>query len=313
MKLNIILVYTILNVIITVKAAINPIYNNFLYDEVMLIQECISNKGRLFFISYEDQFTYDLICLKSSTGQIDFNDEIEIVTSNVDICNKDNKLFNQTECLQKASTMPSVYSAEYDIINASDECIKRNGKFYYGELVPGYQYVSQICIKEKSGTRKPKTPCFVKDGKEYCGGYCYLILKSEKSYIYTNSISFGYDGNTFDNYSTIYDECVEQIDNMTEITNDNLSVVEESCFATRLGYECCNYNEILYSDDDGDWGVNDNRWCGIGAGKPKVEYCGDYKCCQKCEIVYEDKEGKWGVENDEWCVIGRNCWPKGPN
>jgi len=28
-----------------------------------------------------------------------------------------------------------------------------------------------------------------------------------------------------------------------------------------------------------------------------------YKCCSGCDVVYEDESGKWGVENDDWCGI----------
>lgn len=40
---------------------------------------------------------------------------------------------------------------------------------------------------------------------------------------------------------------------------------EDKCFTSinNLGYPCCEGCEILYTDDDGDWGVENEDWCGI--------------------------------------------------
>jgi len=32
-----------------------------------------------------------------------------------------------------------------------------------------------------------------------------------------------------------------------------------------------------------------------------------YSCCEGCDVVYTDETGDWGVENNEWCGIPSNC------
>jgi len=42
------------------------------------------------------------------------------------------------------------------------------------------------------------------------------------------------------------------------------SKVSASCFAEDLGYSCCNSTTtVIYTDDSGNWGVENNMWCGI--------------------------------------------------
>jgi len=76
----------------------------------------------------------------------------------------------------------------------------------------------------------------------------------------------------------------------------------DNCFSERLGYSCCKGNEVLYTDNDGKWGVENDEWCGI---KDTDECQGkdDYPACQETtEVLYTD-DSEWGVENDGWCVI----------
>jgi len=84
-----------------------------------------------------------------------------------------------------------------------------------------------------------------------------------------------------------------------------------SCSAKILaqGYKCCSANcTVVYTDDDGDWGVENNQWCGCGPSakcSQKILAQG-YKCCAdpNCVIYYTDADGDWGVENDQWCGCG---------
>ena len=72
-------------------------------------------------------------------------------------------------------------------------------------------------------------------------------------------------------------------------------------------------NKVLYSDKDGDWGVENNKWCGIGNGPSKISDNSwfsvilGYPCCKKCQVLYTDKDGDWGVEHNKWCGIKDNC------
>jgi len=90
---------------------------------------------------------------------------------------------------------------------------------------------------------------------------------------------------------------------------------KSSCWSEKQGYKCCKGCEILYEDEDGPWGVEDNEWCGI------INDCHDqafvdgcfatdlgYPCCDNCKsFYYEDDDGKWGIENNEWCGLKFDC------
>ena len=79
-----------------------------------------------------------------------------------------------------------------------------------------------------------------------------------------------------------------------------------ACWSQPLGYPCCTSSnpQVLYTDADGDWSVENNDWCGI----QKVASCWSeplgYPCCKyTSDVVYVDGDGKWGVENNDWCGI----------
>ena len=98
--------------------------------------------------------------------------------------------------------------------------------------------------------------------------------------------------------------------------------ISGSCSASILaqGYECCSDNcEVVYTDADGDWGVENEQWCGCGGGEPVPEpeptpKCSiritsqGYECCSSCGTVYyTDDDGERGVENNNWCGMPTNC------
>eukprot|EP00833_Pecoramyces_ruminatium_P005376 jgi/Orpsp1_1/1179408/evm.model.c7180000069214.1 len=33
----------------------------------------------------------------------------------------------------------------------------------------------------------------------------------------------------------------------------------------------------------------------------------DYGCCESCDVVLTDEDARWGVENNDWCVIRDSC------
>jgi len=84
------------------------------------------------------------------------------------------------------------------------------------------------------------------------------------------------------------------------------------CFSESLkpSYPCCKGDEVVYTDKDGNWGVENGKWCGIGNG-PSDDSCFSvalgYKCCEKCKVVYSDEDGDWGVEKNRWCGIKDIC------
>ncbi|OUM63506.1 Non-catalytic module family DOC2, partial [Piromyces sp. E2] len=86
------------------------------------------------------------------------------------------------------------------------------------------------------------------------------------------------------------------------------------CWAEKLNYPCCKKDNCMkfYVNDDGAWGFENFRWCGI----LDTEYCEKkatecwaeklgYKCCPEdiCTPYHTDDNGAWGVYNDDWCGI----------
>ncbi|ORX77523.1 putative cellulase [Anaeromyces robustus] len=91
--------------------------------------------------------------------------------------------------------------------------------------------------------------------------------------------------------------------------------VSAACWSQSLGYSCCTNasTPVVYSDNDGDWGVENGNWCGI----PVPETCWaeklGYSCCTSTsQVVYTDGDGNWGVENGNWCGITTGSTP-GPS
>ncbi|ORX82418.1 hypothetical protein BCR32DRAFT_326849 [Anaeromyces robustus] len=90
----------------------------------------------------------------------------------------------------------------------------------------------------------------------------------------------------------------------TEPTND------VSCWSTALGYPCCtNANlDVLFTDDDGDWSIENNNWCGIRKVKECWSLILGYKCCSSClPIVETDSSGNWSIEDNQWCGLEERC------
>jgi len=87
-----------------------------------------------------------------------------------------------------------------------------------------------------------------------------------------------------------------------------------SCWAKELGYPCCSTcRKVYFEDDDGQWGVENNEWCGINkdcaAQSNAVEGCAGvdgYSCCKTTCFAYtKDSNGSWGVEDGDWCLIDK--------
>jgi len=78
---------------------------------------------------------------------------------------------------------------------------------------------------------------------------------------------------------------------------------------TDKGYNCCSNQCITsYTDEDGNWSIENGQWCGCGDSDPNINNCSKkitdsgYPCCSsECAVVYTDNDGTWGYENNEWC------------
>jgi len=89
--------------------------------------------------------------------------------------------------------------------------------------------------------------------------------------------------------------------------NNNSYNNTSQCFSVALGYPCCKGNIVVYTDNDGKWGVENGNWCGIENTSSAV-FCWSaalgYPCCvSTSDVYYTDNDGKWGVENGDWCGI----------
>ena len=84
---------------------------------------------------------------------------------------------------------------------------------------------------------------------------------------------------------------------------------------TAQGYPCCASNcKVVYTDNDGTWGVENDNWCGCGVDTKQNSRCSQevisqgYPCCSSCSTVYYiDEVGAWGVENGDWCGTPLHC------
>jgi len=90
----------------------------------------------------------------------------------------------------------------------------------------------------------------------------------------------------------------------------------KTCWSLALGFPCCTAEnpEVMYVDEDGEWGIENDDWCGIAkegddgeSESPKecwAESLG-YECCDPKNNVYffVDDDGYWGVVDDQWCGI----------
>jgi len=98
----------------------------------------------------------------------------------------------------------------------------------------------------------------------------------------------------------------------SKTTTKSNQATSDSCWSTKLGYKCCKGCNVSYTDDDGDWGYENNDWCGIPPSCKSASQSEDsctksgYSCCNGCNVVYTD-EFKWGIENGEWCAISDSC------
>ncbi|OUM57834.1 family 6 carbohydrate esterase [Piromyces sp. E2] len=100
-------------------------------------------------------------------------------------------------------------------------------------------------------------------------------------------------------------------DEMLKILSERDDQQDESCWSSILSYSCCvNTTNIIYSDENGDWGVENNEWCGINKTENTSTSCWavplGYDCCSlnSCRnIYYTDDDGQWDIENGNWCGI----------
>jgi len=97
-------------------------------------------------------------------------------------------------------------------------------------------------------------------------------------------------------------------------TGGPVNTPSNDCVIASHGYPCCSSSntKIVYQDESGDWGIENNNWCGITKIDKTSEKCWSinlgYPCCSKCiDAIYTDADGRWGIENNKWCGIYKSC------
>ncbi|KAG4084877.1 acetylxylan esterase [Neocallimastix lanati (nom. inval.)] len=113
-------------------------------------------------------------------------------------------------------------------------------------------------------------------------------------------------------YYTFGERYAEVMYNLLDLSENNGG--DDKCWSEALGYKCCSECKAPeYTDNDGDWAVENGDWCGlqeICKSQSNITVCKGaqgYPCCKKeCTSYYEDNDGKWSVENDDWCLIDRS-------
>ncbi|OUM70580.1 carbohydrate esterase family 1 protein [Piromyces sp. E2] len=93
------------------------------------------------------------------------------------------------------------------------------------------------------------------------------------------------------------------------------SKVLGECFSEAYDYPCCDPSNtyVVYVDNAGKWGIENNDWCGISEenipSPAENTECWaekfDYPCCKKTttKILNIDSNGYWGIEDGEWCGL----------
>eukprot|EP00833_Pecoramyces_ruminatium_P012959 jgi/Orpsp1_1/1186991/evm.model.d7180000054674.1 len=91
---------------------------------------------------------------------------------------------------------------------------------------------------------------------------------------------------------------------LTVVSSLLVSKAFSECLFEPFGFSCCENEStsIDYTDEDADWGHENNKWCAIR------KYCWSlsqhFPCCKKTtEVVLSDSTGHWGMEDGFWCGI----------
>jgi len=108
-----------------------------------------------------------------------------------------------------------------------------------------------------------------------------------------------------------YDYSASSANNeQTEIDN----AITDDCWSEALGYKCCSKCNVILTDKNGKWGIENNKWCGIkenvcelSTSKCYGEETGEYPCCSHCNTFLVTLSGRWGIEKRKWCSINYSC------
>jgi len=203
------------------------------------------------------------------------------------------------------------------VTNGIDAAMEYCDKVYNGE--DRYKYFDimddkYICVKNNND---PTPYCL--NGKNLR----FLTSKNEYSeWIIENRNVISYS----DDYPYNPNKITTIIQPKTTTSTTTTSTLEPTseCYS-KAGYPCCSSEdiEIMYTDEEGNWGSENGDWCLItktttttttsivSTTTSTLEPTSDcylktgYPCCSpgNTEIVYTDESGNWSSENNDWCLI----------
>ncbi|OUM57803.1 glycoside hydrolase family 6 protein [Piromyces sp. E2] len=88
---------------------------------------------------------------------------------------------------------------------------------------------------------------------------------------------------------------------LTVIATLAAKISAENCFAEIYGYGCCSDKNTEVVDVEGDWGMENGKWCGI---QQCAAQSYGYNCCPPgTKAIYTDEIGGWGAVDGNWCGI----------
>jgi len=93
------------------------------------------------------------------------------------------------------------------------------------------------------------------------------------------------------------------------------SLSQKQCFSQSLkpSYPCCKGKKVVFTDENGEWGIENGKWCGIGNGTSNSNKSDNscfsvalgYPCCKSSDVYFTDNNGDWGIENGKWCGVDK--------
>jgi hypothetical protein len=113
---------------------------------------------------------------------------------------------------------------------------------------------------------------------------------------------------------------IENLDGITitSIDNTEIEIPPTSECHSKAGYPCCSsdISEIVFTDEEGNWGSENNEWCLIVDNSQDIinntesecPYDG-YPCCSSnnSKFYFSDESGIWGYKNTNWGYENGYC------
>jgi len=192
---------------------------------------------------------------------------------------------------------------------------------YIQANVPSQSGNSKLVVKDNDGniiiSYEPRNPysTILITSPELVAGETYTITAGSSS---TNAKASNPSNGSGSPPSVTTPPAVSKVTKSDKPSQTNNSSSSCSAAILKNGYKCCSSScKVVYTDDDGSWGIENNEWCGCGIAINSVtaSSCSsaitsqNYPCCKanNCEVYYTDESGKWGVEDGQWCGISNEC------